>query len=148
MGAVNEQPLFDAVGGHDTFARLVERFYEQVATDPLLRPMYPEDLTDSADHMTWFLEQYWGGPTTYSQRRGHPALRMRHAPFRVDSQARDHWLAHMRVALDELALAPEHDAALWEHLERTANFLRNTADPAAPGTVHVAQLGGSVEAQS
>ncbi|MBU4213333.1 MAG: globin [Actinobacteria bacterium] len=137
---MSTQTLYDAVGGHETFARLVGRFYEQVADDTLLRPMYPDDLAGACDRMTWFLEQFWGGPTTYSDRRGHPALRMRHAAFRLDSQARDRWLALMRISLDELALAPEHAAQLWEHLERTANFLRNTADPTVPGTVAVQTL--------
>lgn len=137
---MSTQSLYDAVGGHETFVRLVGRFYEQVADDTLLRPMYPADLAGACDRMTWFLEQYWGGPTTYSERRGHPALRMRHASFPVDGRARDHWLRHMRTALDELALPPEHAAAMWDHLERTANFLRNTPDPAAPGTVPVQTL--------
>ncbi|MCG2799767.1 MAG: globin [Cellulomonas sp.] len=137
---MSTQTLYDAVGGHETFVRLVGRFYEQVADDTLLRPMYPADLSGARDRMTWFLEQFWGGPTTYSERRGHPALRMRHASFRLDGEARDRWLAHMRIALDELGLAPEQSTRIWEHLERTANFLRNTADPAAPGAVHVQTL--------
>lgn len=121
--------FYDAVGGHETFARLVHRFYEGVANDPLLRPMYPEeDLGPAENRLTMFLEQYWGGPTTYSEQRGHPRLRMRHVPFKVTPAARDRWLHHMRVAVDELDLAPIHHATLWDYLERAAQSLINTID--------------------
>jgi hemoglobin len=116
-----------AVGGHETFVRLVDRFYEGVATDPVLAPMYPEaDHAGARQRLTMFLEQYWGGPTTYSEQRGHPRLRMRHAPFKVNPDARDRWLAHMRVAVDSLGLAPLHQAQLWDYLERAAYSLLNT----------------------
>ena len=93
--------LFEAVGGEPTFRRLVDEFYAGVAADPLLRPMYPEeDLGPAADRLTLFLMQYWGGPNTYSAQRGHPRLRMRHAPFRVGPAERDAWLRHMRQAVD------------------------------------------------
>lgn len=119
--------FYAAVGGHETFVRLVDRFYEGVAEDPLLRPMYPEeDLTGARERLTLFLEQYWGGPTTYSERRGHPRLRMRHAPFPVTPQARDRWLAHMRTAVTSLGLASVHEATLWDYLERAAHSLVNT----------------------
>jgi hemoglobin len=119
--------FYDAVGGHDTFARLVHRFYEGVATDPLLRPMYPEeDLGPAEQRLLMFLEQYWGGPTTYSDQRGHPRLRMRHAPFVVNPAARDRWLHHMKVAVDELDLAPIHRATLWDYLDRAANSMVNS----------------------
>ncbi|WP_449385453.1 globin [Cellulomonas soli] len=119
--------FYDTIGGHDTFVRLVDGFYRGVADDPLLRPMYPEeDLAPAAARLTAFLEQYWGGPTTYSQERGHPRLRMRHAPYKVNPQARDRWLAHMRTALDELDLAPLHHAQLWDYLERAAHSLLNS----------------------
>ncbi len=119
--------FYDAVGGHDTFARLVHRFYEGVANDPLLRPMYPEeDLGPAEQRLLMFLEQYWGGPTTYSDQRGHPRLRMRHAPFVVNPAARDRWLHHMRVSVDELDLAPIHRATLWDYLERAAHSMVNT----------------------
>ncbi|MEV4847271.1 globin [Micromonospora matsumotoense] len=125
--------LFEAVGGEPTFRRLVDRFYAGIATDPLLRPMYPEDdLGPAAERMTLFLMQYWGGPNTYSAQRGHPRLRMRHAPFRIGPAERDAWLRHMRRAVDELALPPEIDAALWDYLERAAYFMVNVMeDPAA-----------------
>ncbi len=115
------------VGGRPVFERLVRRFYEGVAVDPVLRPMYPdEDLEGAIQRLVGFLEQYWGGPTTYSQERGHPRLRMRHQPFRVNPDARDRWLAHMRVAIDELELSPMHEAALWDYLERAAYAMVNT----------------------
>ncbi|MBN9375589.1 MAG: globin [Cellulomonas sp.] len=119
--------FYEAVGGHDTFVRLVDEFYRGVATDPVLRPLYPEeDLAPAAQRLTLFLEQYWGGPTTYSQTRGHPRLRLRHAPFAVNPEARDRWLMHMRAALDTLGLAPLPKAELWDYLERAAHSLVNT----------------------
>ncbi|RZS61489.1 globin [Xylanimonas ulmi] len=119
--------FYDAVGGHTTFVRLVDRFYEGVADDDVLRPMYPEqDLGPAKERLTLFLEQYWGGPTTYSQTRGHPRLRMRHAPFKVNPEARDRWLAHMREAVTSLGLAPLHESQLWDYLERAAFSLINT----------------------
>ena len=119
--------FYEAVGGHDTFVRLVDEFYRGVEVDPVLRPLYPEeDLAPAAQRLTLFLEQYWGGPTTYSQTRGHPRLRLRHAPFAVNPQARDRWLMHMRAALDTLGLAPLPKAELWDYLERAAHSLVNT----------------------
>jgi hemoglobin len=119
--------FYQEVGGAETFALLVERFYAGVATDELLRPMYPEeDLGPAADRLRMFLEQYWGGPSTYSQTRGHPRLRMRHAPFPVGPAARDRWLLHMRAAVDSLGLAPLHQATLWDYLERAAHSMVNT----------------------
>ncbi|HWS38722.1 MAG TPA: globin [Actinoplanes sp.] len=125
--------FYDAVGGEPTFRRLVDKFYEGVAEDPLLRPMYPEeDLGPAADRLTLFLMQYWGGPSTYSENRGHPRLRMRHAPFVVDVAARDAWLHHMRVAVDSIGLEAAPRAQLWEYLERAAYFMVNRMDPAEP----------------
>ena len=119
--------FYAAVGGHETFVRLVDEFYRGVAEDPVLRPMYPEqDLGPAAERLTLFLEQYWGGPTTYSDERGHPRLRMRHAPFKVNPDARDRWLAHMRTAVDSLGLAPIHESQLWDYLERAAFSMINT----------------------
>ena len=121
--------FYAAVGGHDTFVRLVDEFYRGVADDPVLRAMYPEeDLGPAAERLTMFLEQYWGGPTTYSDQRGHPRLRMRHAPFKVNPEARDRWLLHMRAAVDSLDLAPMHQAQLWDYLERAAFSMLNTFD--------------------
>ena len=123
--------FFEAFGGEPAFRRLVDEFYAGVATDPLLRPLYPDaDLGPAAERLRLFLMQYWGGPTTYSDERGHPRLRMRHAPFRVGPAERDAWLAHMRRAVDSLALPAEHEAMLWDYLERSAYFMVNTFDPA------------------
>lgn len=124
-----QQTFFDSVGGHETFVRLVDRFYEGVAEDEVLRPMYPEEQLDGArERLTLFLEQYWGGPGTYSETRGHPRLRMRHAGFRIGPAARDAWLRHMRDAVDSLALPPLQHELLWEYLERAAHSLLNTFD--------------------
>lgn len=123
--------FYDDVGGEETFTRLVEVFYREVAEDPELRPMYPEeDLGPAADRLRLFLMQYWGGPSTYSEQRGHPRLRMRHVAFHVDPAARDRWLAHMRTAVDEAQLSPMHEATLWDYLERAAYAMVNTFDPA------------------
>ena len=125
--------FYTAIGGHDTFRRLVEVFYAGVAGDELLRPMYPEqDLGPAAERLRTFLEQYWGGPTTYSDERGHPRLRMRHAPYRVGPAARDRWLVHMRAAVDSLELAPLQHATLWDYLERAAHAMLNTFDDRPP----------------
>jgi hemoglobin len=124
---VRPDPFYGTVGGHETFVRLVDAFYDGVATDEVLRPMYPEeDLGPAKERLTLFLEQYWGGPTTYSEQRGHPRLRMRHAPFKVNPDARDRWLRHMRAAVDTLGLAPMHEAQLWDYLERAAFSMINT----------------------
>ena len=119
--------FYEEIGGFETFRRIVARFYEGVAEDPLLRPMYPEeDLGPAEERFLHFLVQYWGGPTTYSEQRGHPRLRMRHAPYKVNPDARDRWLTHMRAAVDSLDLAPLHRAQLWDYLERAAHSLLNT----------------------
>jgi hemoglobin len=126
-GAVEGATFFDAVGGHPTFQRLIEAFYTRVAADPVLRPIYPEDdLGPAAERLRMFLEQYWGGPHTYNEVRGHPRLRARHAPFRVDAAARDAWLTDMRAALDEIALPAEADRVLWDYLTVAADMLVNT----------------------
>jgi hemoglobin len=121
--------FYDDVGGRPTFEKLVREFYRGVAEDPVLVAMYPEEYLEGAiQRLTGFLEQYWGGPTTYSEERGHPRLRMRHMPFRVNPDARDRWLAHMRVAVDSLDLPPMHEAQLWDYLERAAHAMVNTFD--------------------
>lgn len=119
--------LFEAIGGTDAFRRLAKRFYEGVAGDDILKPMYPEeDLGPAEERLRMFLEQYWGGPGTYQEQRGHPRLRMRHMPYKINPEARDRWLAHMRVAVDELELAPVHHEELWSYLERAAYAMLNT----------------------
>jgi hemoglobin len=129
--AAADASLFAAVGGEPTFRRLVDVFYAGVAEDSLLRPLYPdEDLGPAADRLTLFLIQYWGGPNTYSAQRGHPRLRMRHAPFRVGAAERDAWLGHMRTAVDSLQLPEPHHSQLWDYLERAAYFMVNVPDEA------------------
>lgn len=124
------QSFFEAVGGHDTFVRIVERFYQGVRTDEVLAPMYPaEDWEGAVWRLTAFLEQYWGGPTTYSEQRGHPRLRMRHQPFRVNPDARDRWVTHMRAAVTEAGLSPLHEATLMDYLERAAHSMINSFEP-------------------
>ncbi|MEU9789308.1 globin [Streptomyces sparsogenes] len=127
-GTLQEQTFYEQVGGEETFRRLVHRFYQGVAEDPLLRPMYPEeDLGPAEERLRLFLMQYWGGPRTYSENRGHPRLRMRHAPFTVNRAAHDAWLHHMRVAVDELELAPELERQLWEYMTYAAASMVNAA---------------------
>ena len=126
-GSVTETTLYDRVGGRPTFDRLVEAFYEGVAQDPALRALYPEDdLGPAADRLRLFLEQYFGGPTTYQEQRGHPRLRMRHAEFAVTPEQRDRWLGHMLGALESLALTEADDAAMRDYFLRAAHFMVNT----------------------
>ncbi|GAA2738513.1 globin [Pedococcus aerophilus] len=121
--------FFDEVGGHETFRKLVHEFYRGVADDPALRALYPEqDLGPAEDRLRLFLEQYWGGPTTYSEQRGHPRLRMRHHPFKVTPAQRDRWLLHMMAAVDTLDLPPANDLLLRDYLERAAFSLVNSLD--------------------
>jgi hemoglobin len=121
--------FYEAIGGEPAFRKLVDEFYAGVADDPVLRPLYPEaDLGPAADRLRMFLVQYWGGPNTYSQQRGHPRLRMRHAPFRVGAAERDAWLRHMRTAVDSLGLPPDQDRTLWGYLERSAYFMVNALE--------------------
>lgn len=122
-----EGSFYEQIGGRPVFEKLVHVFYRGVADDELLRPMYPEeDLGPAEERLLMFLEQYWGGPTSYGERRGHPRLRMRHAPFHVNPAARDRWLLHMRAAVDALELSPLQDATLWGYLERAAHAMVNT----------------------
>lgn len=127
VSPASPESFYATVGGSETFRRLVDAFYAEVARDDVLRPMYPEeDLGPAAERLRTFLEQYWGGPTTYSEQRGHPRLRMRHHPYKVNPDARDRWLAHMRTALDTLDLPPLQHATLWDYLERAAHAMVNT----------------------
>ncbi len=127
--ATGQHTFYDDVGGHETFVRLVHEFYRGVAGDPELRALYPEtDLGPAEVRLRMFLEQYWGGPTTYSEQRGHPRLRMRHVPYKVTPTQRDRWLTHMLAAVDTLDLPPAHDLVLRDYLERAAHSLVNAAD--------------------
>jgi hemoglobin len=119
--------FYEAVGGGETFRRIVGRFYQLVAQDEVLRPLYPEeDLGPAEDRLRMFLEQYWGGPHTYSAQRGHPRLRMRHAPFRIGPTERDAWLRCMRIAVDEAELDEIYQVVLWDYLQMAANSMLNS----------------------
>jgi len=131
---VGEPSFYQAVGGEEFFTRLIHRFYQGVADDPVLRPVYPaRDLGPAEEHLRLFLMQYWGGPQTYNELRGHPRLRMRHARFAIGEAERDAWLHRMRVALEELAAELSVDeplaAQLWDYLVMAAHSLVNV-DPA------------------
>ncbi len=118
--------LYDRVGGTPFFERLVARFYAAVANDPQLRPLYPEaDLQPAQHRLTLFLIQYWGGPRTYDDERGHPRLRMRHAPFAIGPAERDRWLVHMRQALAESGATPDVAAELEGYMAMAAESMRN-----------------------
>ncbi len=126
---VTDKTFYERVGGHETFRQLVHEFYKGVATDPPLRDMYPEaDLGPAEDRLRLFLEQYWGGPKTYQEQRGHPRLRMRHLEFTVTPAQRDRWVHHMMNAVDTLTLEAADDAALRDYLVRAAAFMINAPD--------------------
>jgi hemoglobin len=121
------QTFFDRVGGEQVFQKLAAEFYRGVSTDALLKPMYPaDDMAGAERRLRLFLEQYWGGPDTYQQERGHPRLRMRHAEFPIGPKARDAWLSHMRTAVDSLGLSQADEAELWDYLQRAAHAMLNT----------------------
>jgi hemoglobin len=118
--------LYARAGGMPFFETLVARFYAGVADDPVLRPLYPEaDLAGAQRRLTLFLAQYWGGPTTYNEERGHPRLRMRHVPFAIGPEARDRWLLHMRAALAELAPPADVAAEFERYIAMAAEAMRN-----------------------
>ncbi len=124
-----EPSLYERVGGHDTFVKLVDAFYAGVADDPDLRALYPEeDLGPANERLRKFLEQYWGGPRTYSEERGHPRLRIRHQPFAVTPAQRDRWLTHMNAALDSLDLPERELAEFRDYVMRAAQFMVNSFD--------------------
>jgi hemoglobin len=121
--------FYEQVGGEAFFADLVSQFYAHVATDPILRPMYPDsDMKGAAERLQMFLEQYWGGPTTYQENRGHPRLRMRHAGFHINAAARDAWLNAMHVVVDGIDMDAALRAQLWSYLEMAANSMVNQPD--------------------
>lgn len=121
--------FYERVGGSTVFAELVSQFYAQVAVDPILRPMYPEkDLKGAAHRLQMFLEQYWGGPTTYSDERGHPRLRMRHAGFHIASPQRDAWLECMRKAVGGLGLEKDLEKEMLDYIKMAADSLVNQPD--------------------
>lgn len=127
--AEQPQSYYERVGGHETFVALVREFYRGVASDPPLRELYPEeDLGPAQDRLRLFLEQYWGGPKTYSQTRGHPRLRMRHVPFKVTPTQRDRWLHHMSAAIDTLDLDPMDEELMRSYMAHAAHSLVNAED--------------------
>lgn len=126
--AADPTSVYAAIGGEETFVKIAAAFYRGVAEDPVLHAMYPEeDLGPAEERLRLFLIQYWGGPTTYSQERGHPRLRMRHIPYSIDADARERWLSCMRAALDEVQLPALYDGMMWDYFERAATAMMNTA---------------------
>jgi hemoglobin len=126
---MTEPTFFDRVGGEVFFEKLVDDFYVGVVGDDILRPMYPEaDLAAANERLRLFLIQYWGGPSTYSEMRGHPRLRMRHAEFRIDTVARDRWIQHMMAAVEKRQLPADLEEELVNYLVQVAHFLLNTQD--------------------
>jgi hemoglobin len=123
------ESVFDRVGGQPFFDRLVERFYEGVSGDPILRPLYPEDLTEPKRQLALFLGQYWGGPAAYNAERGHPRLRMRHVPFVIGLAERDAWLAHMTEAVRASGVPAEIETELIEYFEMASRSLINSVRP-------------------
>lgn len=118
--------LYELAGGEETFRTLVRRFYAGVAEDPVLRAIYPEeDLSGATERLTLFLIQYWGGPQTYSETRGHPRLRLRHQPFAIGQTEREAWLRHMTAAVDSLDLAPAVRKALLDYFETASTAMIN-----------------------
>jgi hemoglobin len=123
----SQQTFYDAVGGEPTFRAIVARFFAQVPEDDVLKTVYPlDDLEGAEERLRLFLMQYWGGPTTYSDERGHPRLRMRHAPFRIGPAERDAWLGAMRVAIDDAGLEEPLREQLWDYMESTATHMINS----------------------
>jgi hemoglobin len=121
------QNFYAEVGGAPVFDKITSRFYEEVRADDVLRPLYPEeDLGPAEVRLRMFLEQYWGGPRTYSDQRGHPRLRMRHGPFRIGPIERDAWLRCMRIAVDEAGLSDAHRDQLWQYLTYAAASMQNS----------------------
>jgi hemoglobin len=124
-----ERTLYELVGGMETFRRLVDAFYRRVEADPVLRPVFPEDMEGNKRSQYLFLAQFFGGPTTYSEERGHPRLRMRHFPFAIDQQARDHWLKNMLDAIDEVGIEEPMRSEMADYFERGSTFMINKDNP-------------------
>lgn len=124
--------VFEAVGGVPWFVAMIDRFYDAVDTDPVIRHLYPEDLTNSRDHMVKFLSQYWGGPTTYSDERGHPRLRMRHAPFVITAVEKDAWLLHMLAAVRACDVDLQIEQQMVDYFDMAATHMINASTPTNP----------------
>lgn len=123
--------VYDLIGGEETFRRLVHTFYEHVYADPVLRPMFPDDRAGAEERLALFLMQYFGGPMTYSARRGHPRLRMRHIPFAIGQVERDAWLGHMLAAIDAAGIAEPARTAMRDYFDGAATFMINRTSDAA-----------------
>lgn len=123
--------LYERAGGREFFVKLVDRFYDGLAEDPVLRPLYPPNLKPPRDHLTKFLIQYWGGPTDYMDERGHPRLRMRHVPFAIGWAEREAWFRHMEAAVKQGGLSAEDEAQMIDYFNTSATFLINRPDQPA-----------------
>jgi len=123
------QSVYELIGGEEPLRLVVESFYDKVERDQALRPMYPDDLAESKRRLFLFLVQFFGGPSRYSEERGHPRLRMRHFPFAIDRLARDHWLEHMNAAIDAAAIEEPARSMMRDYFERSSAFLINRPDP-------------------
>lgn len=124
----HERSVYEIAGGDAVFQRLVNVFYQKIEADPVLRPMFPADLEDGKHWQFLFLTQFFGGPARYGQERGHPRLRQRHFPFTIDQTARDHWLAHMLAAIDEVGIPEPARSDMRDYFERSSTFMIN-AEP-------------------
>jgi hemoglobin len=125
MSESETQSVYEIIGGHEAFVRLVDNFYARVEHDDVLRPLYPESLDESREHLALFLTQFFGGPDVYSQRRGHPRLRARHLPFRIGRAERDAWVTHMLAALDESEIPEPAYDHMREYFQEAATFMIN-----------------------
>jgi hemoglobin len=130
--ALTQITVYDLVGGSDTFFRLADTFYRRIDADPFLRPMFPDDLDGAKERLALFLIQYFGGPSTYSERRGHPRLRMRHLPFSIGRAERDAWLGHMLAAIDAIDIAEPARSQMRDYFERGATFMINRDEAEQP----------------
>lgn len=118
--------MYERVGGEEFFRTMVGRFYAGVRIDPVLRPLYPDDLAEAEEHLVLFLIQYWGGPSTYNEQRGHPRLRMRHAPFVIGDLERDAWLRHMSESVRSMGMEPDDEAEMLAYFDMAAHQMVNT----------------------
>ena len=124
--------IYELIGGDETFQKLVDEFYTRVEADDFLRPMFPDDLEPGKHYQFLFLTQYFGGPTRYIEQRGHPRLRMRHMPFSIDEESRDHWLQHMLDAIDVMGIEEPARSMMTDYFERASKFMINTVPPTFP----------------
>jgi hemoglobin len=124
----HEVSVYDLIGGEPVIREIVRRFYDRIEADPVLRPMFPDDLGPGREYQALFLIQFFGGPRTYLDVRGHPRLRARHMPFVIDRQAREHWLQHMLDAIDEIGVSEPARSTMREYFERASEFMINRMD--------------------